>query len=88
VGAGGKSKDENVGAGVAKAGNGAGPVGLILVGAPFGLSNAATVFTKTRAAFTGDDGLMDLLEELWRGLRVGRCHCIHNMWNQTLELRA
>ena len=81
VGSGGEAEDEDAGAGIAKAGDGAGPVGLVLVGASLGLADAAAVFAKTGAAFAGDDGLMDLLEELRGCLSVGRlgvggCHCI------------
>jgi len=63
VGAGSETENENSGAGVAEAGNGAGPVGLVLVGAALGLAYAAAVVAKTGAAFTGDDGLVNLLEE-------------------------
>jgi hypothetical protein len=76
VGAGGEAEDEDAGAGVAKAGYGAGPVGLVLVGASLGFADAAAVFAKAGAALTGDDGLMNLLEELRRSLCVGGCHCI------------
>ena len=76
VGAGGEAEDEDAGPGVAEAGYGAGPVGLIDVGAPFGLGYAAAVVAEAGAAFTGDDGVMNLLEELRRSLCVGGCHCI------------
>jgi hypothetical protein len=76
VRAGGEAEDEDAGSGVAKARHGPGPIGLILVGASFGLAYTAAVFAETGAAFTGDDGLMNLLEELRRSLCVGRCHCI------------
>ena len=76
VSAGGEAEDEDAGARVAKAGNGAGPVGLVDVGAAFGLADAAAVFAQAGAAFTGDDGFMDLLEELRRSLCAGEGHCI------------
>ena len=81
VGAGGEAEDEDASARVAEAGHGAGPVGLVLVGTAFGLADAAAVCAKTGAAFAGDDGLVDLLEELRRSLcfdslGVGGCHCI------------
>jgi hypothetical protein len=80
MGARSEAEDEDAGAGVAEAGNGAGPVSLILIGAPFCFAYAAAVVAKTRAAFTGDDGLTDLLEERRRlcvdSLCVGGCHCI------------
>ena len=80
VGSGSEAEDEDAGARVAEAGHGAGPVGLVLVGTAFGLADAAAVCAKTGAAFAGDDGLVDLLEELRRSLSfdslgVG-CHCI------------
>jgi hypothetical protein len=83
MGSGGEAEDEDAGARVAEAGDGAGPVGLVLVGAPFGLADAAAVVAKTGAAFAGDDGLVNLLEERRRGLRVnslgvGGYHCIHD----------
>jgi hypothetical protein len=31
---------------------------------------------------------MNLLEELWRGLRVGRSHCIHDSGSQSWSSRA
>src|SRR5260370_5411927 len=70
VGAGGEAEDKDAGSGVAEAGYGAGPVGLVDVGAAFGLAYAAAVFAKAWAAFTGDDGLMNLLEELRRSVCV------------------
>ena len=85
VGAGGEAEDEDSGARVAKAGNGTGPVGLVLVGAAFGFGDAAAVVAKPDAALTGDDGavnllernlLVNLLEELRRNLCAGGCHCI------------
>ena len=40
VSAGGETEDEDAGAGVSEAGNGTAPVGLVLVGAAFGLGDA------------------------------------------------
>jgi hypothetical protein len=76
VSAGGEAKDEDAGTGVAKAGDGAAPVGLVQVGATFGFGDAAAVVSEAGAAFTGDDGFTNLLEELGRNLCVVRCHCI------------
>jgi hypothetical protein len=76
VGAGGEAEDEDAGSGIAEAGDGAGPVGLVDVGATFGFADAAAVVAETGAAFAGDDGLVNLLEELRRSLCVGGCHCI------------
>jgi len=76
VGAGREAENEDSGAGVPKAGDRAGPVGLVLVGAAFGFADAATVFAKAGAALTSDDGFMNLLEELRRYLCIGGCHCI------------
>jgi hypothetical protein len=76
VGAGGEAEDENAGSGVAESGHGAGPVSLVDVGATFGFAYAAAVVAETGTALTSDDGLMNLLEELRRGLCAGECHCI------------
>jgi hypothetical protein len=76
VSAGGEAEDEDSGARVAEAWDWAGPVGLVLIGAAFGLADAATVVAEPGAALTGGDGLMDLLEKLRRNLCVGGCHCI------------
>jgi len=76
VGAGGKAKDENAGAGVAKAGNGARPVGLILVGTAFRFADAAAVVAQARTALTGNDGVANLVEEWGRILCIERWHCI------------
>jgi hypothetical protein len=76
VGAGREAEDEDSGAGVAKAGDGTGPVGLVLVRAAFGFADAAAVGAKPGAALAGDDGFMNLLEELRRYLCVGGGHCI------------
>jgi hypothetical protein len=76
VSTGREAEDEDSGAGVAKAGYRAGPIGLILIGAALGFADAAAVVTETGAALTGDDGLMNLLEERRDYLCVGGCHCI------------
>jgi len=76
VGAGCEAKDEDAGAWIAKTGNGAGPVGLVEVGAAFGLANAPTVFAQARAETAGNDGFANLLEECRRTLDVGDGHCI------------
>jgi hypothetical protein len=76
VSAGGEAENEDTGAWIAEARNGAGPVGLVDVGAPFGLTYVAAVSTKTGAAFTGNYGLVNLLEGLRRKLCVGMCHRI------------
>lgn len=75
MGAWGEAEDEDAGARVAEAWNGAGPVGLVEVGAAFGLADAAAVVAKSRATFAGDDGFANLLQEGRRTLCVGRCHC-------------
>ena len=72
----GEAEDEDAGAGVTKAGNGAGPVGLILIGAAPGFADAAAVGAKAGTAFAGDDGLLNLQESRGRKLRAGGWHCI------------
>jgi hypothetical protein len=76
VGAWCEAEDEDSGPGVAKARNGTGPVGLVDIGAAFGFADSAAVFAEARAALAGNDGPMNLLEELRRTLCVGGCHCI------------
>jgi hypothetical protein len=80
VGAGGEAKDEDAGAGVSEAGNGAGPVGLVLVGAAFGLAYVATVVAEAGTKLAGGDGLMNLRKgrQLFAGRQhcIGRLHCI------------
>ena len=76
VGAGGETEDEDAGAGVAKAGNGTAPVGLVLVGAAFGLGDATAIGSEAGAAFAGDDGLVNLREGGRRNLCAGLFHCI------------
>ena len=61
VGAGREAQDEDAGAWIAEAGNRARPVGLIKVGAAFGLADALTVFAKARTKFAGDDRFANLL---------------------------
>ena len=70
----GEAKDKDTSAGVAEAGDRARPVGLVEVGAAFGLAETAAVVAKTWAALAGDDGLANLLQEWGRTLCVGRCH--------------
>jgi len=76
VGSGSEADDEDSGTGVAEAGDGASPVGLVLVGAAFGFADTLAVGAEAGAAFAGDDGLMNLLEKLRRYQCVGGCHCI------------
>jgi hypothetical protein len=76
VGAGGEAEDKDSGAGIAKAGDGASPVGLVVVGAAFGFADAAAVGAETFASFTGGNGFVNLLEELSRTVCAGGCHCI------------
>jgi hypothetical protein len=76
VGAGGETQDEDAGAWIAEAGNGTAPVGLVLVGATFGLGDAAAVGSEPGATFAGDDGLVNLLEGGRRNLGAGWFHCI------------
>ena len=70
-----EADDEDSGSGVAKSGNRASPINLVLVGAAPGLSDPSAVVAQTGAAFAGDDGFLNLLEE-WRGLCACGCHCI------------
>ena len=55
VGAGGEAKDKDSGPGVSKARDWAGPVGLVDIGAAFGLADSAAVFAEAGATLAGDD---------------------------------
>jgi hypothetical protein len=76
VSAGCEAEDENAGERISKAGHGARPVGLVEVGAAFGLSDASAVVAETGAEFAGNDRFVNLLKELQRSLFMGRCHGI------------
>ena len=76
VGAWGEAEDKDSGPGVTKARDGAGPVGLVDIGAAFGFADSSAVFAKTGAALAGDDEPVNLLKELRRTLSAGGCHCI------------
>lgn len=76
MGAWGQSENENFRPGIPKSGNRPGPIDLFLVGAASGLPNAAAVVAKTGAELTRDDGFVNLIEKLKRGLCVGGCHRI------------
>jgi hypothetical protein len=76
VSAGSEAEDEDTRAGVAEAGNGPSPVGLVLIGATFGLRDTSAVDTETGAALAVDDGLLNLLKVVGRTLCAGWFHCI------------
>jgi hypothetical protein len=76
VGSGGEAEDEDAGAGISEAGNWAGPVCLVLVGATFGFADAAAIVAEAGATFTDDNSFVNLLEELRRTLCAGDGHCI------------
>jgi hypothetical protein len=61
VGAWREAEDEDAGVWVAEAGNRARPIGLVEVGAAFGLADALTVSPETRAEVAGDDRFANLL---------------------------
>ncbi len=50
---------------VSEAGNRAGPVGLVLIGAAPGFADAAAIVAKAGAALAIDDGFANLLQK-WR----------------------
>jgi hypothetical protein len=76
VGTGGEAEDENAGTGVPEAGNGAGPVGLILVGTALDLSDSAAIVAEAGAAFAVNDGFANLEKEWGRYLFFNAYHCI------------
>ena len=59
VGSGGEAEGQDAGFGVAVAGHGTGPVGLVDVGAAFALADALAVLAKSRTAFTCGDSFME-----------------------------
>ena len=69
VGSGSEAEEENAGAGVAEAGNGPRPVGLVDVGAAAGFADGGTVGAEARTALAEDDVLPDLLK--LRQFRIG-----------------
>jgi hypothetical protein len=74
--AGRETEDQNACARVTEARNGPGPVGLVQVGTTLRFADAAAVVTKAGTAFTGDDGITNLMKEWGRILCVKRCHYI------------
>jgi hypothetical protein len=61
VGPGSETEDENSGSWIAKPGNGASPIGLVLVGASLGFSDASAVVAKAGAALAVDDRFLNLI---------------------------
>jgi len=59
VGAGSEAEDEDAGAGIAEAGDGARPVIVVLVGAAAGLADAGAVFAQAGTELAGDDRVAD-----------------------------
>ncbi len=76
VSAGSEAEDEDASLRVAKAGDGAGPVGLVEVGPAPGFADVSAVVAKAWAALARNDGVMNLLEYLGRNLCAWWCHCI------------
>ncbi len=64
VGAWGQTEDEDASARVAEAGDGTSPIGLILVGAAFGLSYPAAILPETGTELAANDGFANL-EKSW-----------------------
>ena len=62
VGAGGESKDQDAGARISEAGDGARPVGLVDVGAAAGFADGGAVGAEPWAALAVDDSLLHLFE--------------------------
>jgi hypothetical protein len=71
-----KAEDEDASTRITETGDRTCPVRLVLIGAAFGLTDAATVTAKARAELAGNDGPVNLLEKRRRHLCVGGCHCI------------
>ena len=62
VGSGSEAEDEDAGAGVTEARDGACPVVLVLIGAAAGFADASTVGAQAGTEFTGDDGVADVVQ--------------------------
>ncbi len=65
VGSGRKAENEDAGAGVAEAGNGPRPVGLVQVSAAAGLADGLTVEAETRATLALDDVFAGAIQGFW-----------------------
>jgi|SRR5665213_2309378 len=76
VSTGSEPKNKYAGASVPEARNGAGPVGLVLIGAAAGLADSTAVIAKARTAIAFDDGIVDLLQNRRKGLGFRTGHCI------------
>ena len=76
VGSRGKAEDENAGTGVSESGDGAGPVGLILIGAATSFSDSAAIVAKPRTKLAIDDGFANLLQTWRQEINLGATHCI------------
>lgn len=60
-----EAQDKHAGSRISEAGNGSGPINLVLIGAPTSLADALAVGPKACTALAGDDGLLDA-EQRWR----------------------
>lgn len=76
VGSRGEAEDEYASTRVSEAGDRAGPVGLVLIGAALRLADALAVRAETRTALAGDDGLMNPEKSCWERFGGRACHCI------------
>jgi hypothetical protein len=72
--AGSKSKNKDASAKVAEAGNGTGPVGLVLISAAAGFADSAAIVTQARTALAPDDGIVDLLQNRRERLNFRTSH--------------
>ncbi len=68
----------NAGAGISEAGNRAGPVDLVLIGASTGFAQSTAVVAQAGAAFAGDDGLVNLRKDRGRRCSSANRHLIHD----------
>lgn len=76
MGAGSQAENEDAGAGVSEAGNGTGPVGLVLIGTASGFANSLAVTEKAGTTVAPYDGVVDLLQNGRERLDFRTAHCI------------
>jgi hypothetical protein len=71
-----QAKDQHTGSGISEAGDGTGPVRLVLIGAAAGFADTAAVLAKTGTKLAIDDGFADLLQKRRQQTDIGTSHCL------------
>jgi hypothetical protein len=73
-----ESEDQDAGARVTEARNRASPVGLVLIGAAFCITDIFAIRAETEAAFTGDDRFLDPKQGHRERFDDGSSHFFHD----------